>query len=79
MTNGVPIDSDGDLLADWSEDRNGNGVKDSGETGWLTETDTDGDGVSDYVEALLGRNPLIVGTTNDVSGTLNLRVYTPLK
>jgi hypothetical protein len=36
VTNGVPIDTDGDGLADWSEDRNGNGVfnASAGETDW---------------------------------------------
>ena len=43
------------------------------------ETDTDGDGVTDQLEALLGRNPLVAGTTNDVNGVIHLRLYTPLK
>jgi hypothetical protein len=43
------------------------------------ETDTDGDGVNDDLEVLLGRNPLVAGTTNDVNGVVNLRLYTPLK
>ncbi len=37
-TNGLPADVDGDGLADYFEDRNGNGVYDgaSGETDWQT-------------------------------------------
>jgi hypothetical protein len=75
---GQPLDTDADSAADYLEDANGNGSVDSGETDWLI-SDTDGDGVSDYLETLLGRNPLVAGTTNDVNGTLNLRLYTPLK
>jgi hypothetical protein len=80
--NGLPRDEDGDGLFNVSEDKNGNGVRDSGETAFLssgTDQDSDGDGVSDFIETLLGRNPLVAGSTNDASGTLNLRVFTPLK
>ncbi len=42
-------------------------------------TDTDGDGVNDDLEVLLGRNPLVAGTTNDANNVVNLRLYTPLK
>jgi hypothetical protein len=41
--------------------------------------DTDGDGVNDDLEVLLGRNPLVAGTTNDVNNVVSLRLYTPLK
>jgi hypothetical protein len=75
---GLPWDSDGDGLWDIWEDRNGNGAKDAGETDW-NNADTDGDGVNDYIEVLQGRNPFVKGTTNDVSGLINLRVYTPLQ
>ena len=34
--NGNPIDTDGDGIPDYLEDRNGNGVVDSGETDWQT-------------------------------------------
>lgn len=34
-TRGKPLDSDGDGLADWTEDRNGNGTCEAGETNWL--------------------------------------------
>ena len=75
---GAPLDYDGDLIADYLEDVNGNGSLDSGESGWQ-DADSDDDGVSDYLEILLGRNPLVAGTTNDFNGTLKLRVYTPLR
>jgi hypothetical protein len=79
-TNGVPFDSDGDGLADYYEDKNGNGSQEVDETAWVSgRSDTDGDGVSDYWEIFLGRNPLAAGTTNDFNGSLNLRIYTPLK
>ena len=41
--------------------------------------DTDGDGVSDYIEYLEGRNPLVVGAVSDTNGIVNLQVYTPLQ
>ena len=74
---GQPLDNDSDGIPDYQEDSNGNGSFDAGESNW-TVADTDGDGVSDYIERLLGRT-LAYGTTNDVSGTLNLRVFTPLR
>ena len=79
---GQPVDSDGDGLPDYLEDKDGDGIKDSGETGWLsaaTDADTDGDGVTDYLEVLLGRNPLVAGSISDFGGALNLRRYTPLQ
>ena len=60
------------------EDSNSSGSVNTGETN-LATSDTDGDGISDWVETILGRNPLVAGTTNDFSGTLNLRVLTPLR
>jgi hypothetical protein len=75
---GQPADQDGDGLADYLEDRNGNGTADAGETSWLL-ADTDGDGVNDYIELLQGRNALSGGATNDVNGVIKLQVYTPLK
>jgi len=38
-TNGVPIDTDGDGIADYLEDANGNGSVDSGETDWQNAGD----------------------------------------
>jgi hypothetical protein len=56
--NGLPIDTDGDGLADYVEDANGNGVVDAGETDW-TNPDTDGDGLSDGAEVnATGTDPL---------------------
>jgi hypothetical protein len=37
--NGNPLDYDGDGIADYLEDANGNGLVDSGETSWLSATD----------------------------------------
>jgi hypothetical protein len=75
-SNGIPIDSDGDGLADYLED-SGDGSKDSAESDWLV-ADTDGDGVSDYIETLQGRNPN-AGAVLDTSLITNLRVFTPIK
>lgn len=41
-------------------------------------TDLDGDGVSDYIEFLQGRNPLVPGAVSDTNGIVNLQIYTPL-
>lgn len=40
--------------------------------------DTDGDGVSDAIEWLQGRNPFAYGAVPDTNGVVNLDVYTPL-
>jgi hypothetical protein len=39
LTNGVPIDTNGDGIPDYLEDANGNGVVDSGEIDWLVAGD----------------------------------------
>jgi hypothetical protein len=36
--NNLPIDSDGDGISDYLEDRNGNGTADSGETDWQSSS-----------------------------------------
>ena len=77
-SSGVPIDTDGDGLANYLEDVNGNGLVDSGELSWQS-TDTDGDGVNDYVEFMIGRSGTVSGTTNDVSNAVKLLLFTPLK
>jgi len=41
-------------------------------------TDRDGDGVSDYIEYLEGRNPLVSGVVPDTNNVINLQIYTPL-
>ena len=78
-SNGLdPRDDDSDGALNVDEDSNSSGSVTTGETN-LASSDTDGDGISDWVETILGRNPLVAGTTNDFSGTLNLRVFTPLR
>jgi hypothetical protein len=52
-------DADNDGLADWVEDRNGNGVREADETDWQ-DPDTDYDGVSDAEELAGGADPLDV-------------------
>ena len=39
LASGVPSDTDGDGLPDYSEDRNGNSTVDSGETNWQDAND----------------------------------------
>ena len=46
---GQPVDSDGDGLPDYLEDRNGNGNVDAGETSF-TDSDSDDDALSDFGE-----------------------------
>jgi|SRR5579862_7790261 len=78
-SNGKPLDADGDGLPDYLEDTNGDGTYNAGDLSNWNSSDTDSDGVSDYIEVVQGRNPRVSGTTNDVSGLINLRLYTPLK
>jgi len=79
-TNGLPIDTDGEGLADYFEDTNGDGSYNSNTdlADW-NNRDTDGDGTNDYLEYVQGRNPRIAGTISDTNGIINLQVYTPLK
>ena len=51
-TSGQPQDTDKDGLADYVEDRNGNGVQDSGETSF-NNADSDNDGLTDGAEVLV--------------------------
>ena len=63
-------------------DIDGDGLTNDQETQLGTDPynpDTDMDGVSDYVEYLQGRNPLIPGAVADTNGVLNLQIYTLLK
>ena len=53
--NNLPIDSDGEGLADYYEDRNGNNVHEPPETSWVDD-DTDSDSLSDAAE------PFVTGT-----------------
>jgi hypothetical protein len=74
--NGLPSDMDNDGLADYLEDANGDGIKQASETN-VNSGDSDGDGVNDYVEWLLGRNPLQpLATANDLNQSF--KVFTPL-
>jgi len=41
-------------------------------------SDRDGDGVSDYLEYLEGRNPLMSGSVPDTNNVINFQTYTPL-
>ncbi|MCW5551780.1 MAG: hypothetical protein KIS67_06370 [Verrucomicrobiae bacterium] len=81
---GYPVDSDDDGLPDYLEDSDGDGLPDGWELqyfGNLNQTgsgDYDSDGVSNLMEYLLGRNPL-VGATGDAGDQTKLRVFTPLK
>jgi hypothetical protein len=55
---GLPLDTDGDGAPDYSEDKNGSGDSESGETAW-NNSDSDNDGVPDGYEIQLGTNPLV--------------------
>ena len=60
-------DSDNDGVPDISEDKNCNGVQDSGETS-AQNGDSDGDGVSDLVETAAGTNPLDPSSNPQANG-----------
>ena len=66
-------------------DLDGDGMWDSWELAYfgnLNQTgngDYDSDGVSNYLEYIQGRNPLIPGTATDTTNLINFKVYTPLK
>jgi len=68
---GTMQNSDGDLLTDAFEK-----LVTHTEPG---NSDTDGDGVNDYEEWLIGRNPLASGTNPDTNSVVRLRVHTRLK
>ena len=59
-----PVDTDGDGLADWGEDANGDGSRQPEETD-LANGDTDGDGLDDKGELQLGTNPIHSDTDHD--------------
>lgn len=78
-TNGLPVSTSGGGLGDYLKDRNGNGnYEPSIDTGNWQSSDTIGDGISDAIKYLQGRN-LNVGTVSDTNGIISLQVYTPLK
>jgi hypothetical protein len=78
VSNGVPISTGGDGLADYIKDTNGDGIYDAGDIGNWQTNDTCGDGITDYVKYLQGRN-LNVKAVADTNGLTKLTVYTPLK
>ncbi len=71
-----PIDSDNDGLADYVEDRNGNGIVDAGESSPYNP-DTDNDCMPDLWEVTHGTNPSIADTNADPDGDVlnNLAEY----
>jgi hypothetical protein len=73
------VDTDGDGLADYIEDTNGNGTYGSEDLADWSSSDTDGDGMDDGAEILQGRNPRVSGTTADTGNVIKLNVFTPLK
>jgi hypothetical protein len=77
LVGNLPMDGDGDGLADYFEDANGDGVYNSTVdiANWGA-ADTDGDSVNDYLEWIAGRNPRVSGTTPDTLGNyISLLVY----
>ncbi|MCZ7591328.1 MAG: hypothetical protein M5U15_03855 [Kiritimatiellae bacterium] len=63
---GTTNDADGDGLADFIEDSNGNGIFDAGiDYSDLFVTDTDGDGLSDAQEYALGTDPQSADSDGD--------------
>ncbi len=69
---GKCYDSDSDGMPDWWE------IKYFGNLSKNPNDDYDGDGVSNYVEYLEGRNPT-VGVVADSGGDLGFQVFTPLQ
>jgi hypothetical protein len=59
-----PFDSDGDGLLDYMEDTNGDGVLDATESS-PTNSDSDGDILSDLLEIQIGANPRSTDTDGD--------------
>ncbi len=67
-------DTDNDGIIDENEDKNHNGIVDSGETS-PTDADTDNDGMPDGWEMQYGLNPVI----NDAAGDMDNDSFTNLK
>ena len=72
FANPLPPDSDNDGMLDVWE------IQYFGNLSQGPNTDYDGDGVSNLIEFLQGRNPKVAGTTADTGGITGLTVYTPL-
>lgn len=65
----LDLDSDGDGLLDAQEDANKNCVADDGETD-ARVADSDGDGTNDFIETVLGSDPLDPLVTPDTLGSV---------
>jgi hypothetical protein len=74
-----------DPLVWTNPDGDGDGMRDGwelqyfGHLGQTAAGDPDGDGVSNFLEYLQGRNPTVAGTTPDASNLTQLKMFTPLK
>lgn len=82
FTNAKPAFSNAFFVAFSGLDDDSDGLN-NGFEAFITQTgvnnsDTDGDGVSDYLEYLQGRNPLTAGAANGQS-TIQLQVFTTLR
>jgi hypothetical protein len=83
--NGIPFATFTNGVPDYIEDSNCNGIPDwwellyFGNLNQPANGDYDGDGVSNYIEWLEGRNPAIPGAVPDTNGVVRLQIYTPLK
>ena len=77
-TNAAPADYTADGLPDYIANSTGDGNTNNGFSNWMVSS-TAGDGVSDYIKWLQGRNPRAASTSLDITGILGLTVYTPLQ
>jgi hypothetical protein len=77
---GVPQDTDGDGLADYREDTNGNGSYGSSTdlANWEDE-DTDNDTLGDGLEVAVGTDPEVANPVEGTGGQAGLQVFTPLR
>ncbi len=69
------IDTDGEGLADWREDANGNGQLDAGETS-VSQADTNGDGLNDRQNLELTYNVLVNDPAQDYGNEQNTQFET---
>jgi hypothetical protein len=77
---GAPVDTDGDGLADYREDTNGNGSYGSSTdlANWEDE-DTDNDTLGDGLEVAVGTDPEVANPVEGTGGQAGLQVFTPLR
>ena len=62
------------------QDKDGDGIPDSREAALATSAqnaDTDGDGLYDFFEMLLGKNPAVPGNSAPVPGATGLQIHSP--